>query len=105
MIPNQPYLILSPYIAIYDIVSPFQILLISLGLTEVIYAPSSKRIFYSIQEYLIHFRVNKACELMMNSELSIGDISRSVGYDDPLLFSKIFKKVKGASPKHFRDAI
>ncbi len=58
----------------------------------------------SIQEYLIHYRMNKACELMSNSQLSIGDISRSVGYEDPLLFSKMFKKIKGTSPKAYRNA-
>lgn len=57
----------------------------------------------SIQEYLIHFRINRACELMKNDVLSIGDISRSVGYEDPLLFSKIFKKVKGSPPRHYRN--
>lgn len=51
----------------------------------------------SIQEYLIRIRVQKACEMMGNVELTIGDISRSVGYNDPLLFSKMFKKIKGAS--------
>ncbi|GIO29816.1 MULTISPECIES: AraC family transcriptional regulator [Paenibacillus] len=56
----------------------------------------------SIQNYLIRYRINKACEMMENAELSIGDISRSVGYNDPLLFSKVFKKVKGVSPKHYR---
>lgn len=57
----------------------------------------------SIQEYLIRYRVNKACEMMFNAELSIGDISRSVGYNDPLLFSKIFKKIMGISPKYYRS--
>lgn len=57
----------------------------------------------SPQEYLVNFRINKACELMSNEELTISDISRSVGYDDPLGFSKIFKKVKGISPKRYRD--
>lgn len=52
----------------------------------------------SIQDYLVRYRINKACEMMGNAELSIGDISRSVGYNDSLLFSKIFKKVKGFSP-------
>ncbi|OAB40261.1 AraC family transcriptional regulator [Paenibacillus antarcticus] len=62
-------------------------------------------IHISIQEYLIHYRMNKACELMRNRQLSIGDISRSVGYDDPLLFSKMFKKIKGSSPKSYRNLI
>lgn len=57
----------------------------------------------SIQEYLIQYRINKACDLFYNKELSISDISRSVGYDDPLLFSKIFKKYKGISPKKYRS--
>ncbi|SEK03947.1 AraC family transcriptional regulator [Paenibacillus polymyxa] len=61
-----------------------------------------QRVNTSIQDYLIRYRINKACEMMGNAELSIGDISRSVGYNDPLLFSKIFKKVKGFSPKHYR---
>ncbi|OPA73957.1 hypothetical protein BVG16_26310 [Paenibacillus selenitireducens] len=39
------------------------------------------------QTYLLHFRMDKACELMGNPELTIADISRSVGYNDPLLFS------------------
>ncbi|MEZ0537609.1 AraC family transcriptional regulator [Caldicellulosiruptoraceae bacterium PP1] len=59
----------------------------------------------SLQEYIIRFRINKACELMPNNLLSIGDISRSVGYDDPLHFSKIFKKIKGVSPKEYRKNI
>jgi YesN/AraC family two-component response regulator len=56
----------------------------------------------SIQDYLIRYRLHKACELMNKNELSIGDISRSVGYSDPLLFSKIFKKFKGVPPTKYR---
>ncbi|UJF34795.1 AraC family transcriptional regulator [Paenibacillus hexagrammi] len=64
-----------------------------------------QRMNTSIQDYLIRCRINKACEMMGNAELSIGDISRSVGYNDPLLFSKMFKKVKGLSPKHYRTEL
>lgn len=55
----------------------------------------------SPQEYLIHYRIDKACELMENTKLTISAISRSVGYNDPLTFSRIFKKIKGCSPKEF----
>jgi AraC-like DNA-binding protein len=61
-----------------------------------------KRMNAGMQEYLIRYRMNKAVELMANAELSIGDIARSVGYEDPLLFSKIFKKLKGESPRQYR---
>jgi YesN/AraC family two-component response regulator len=49
--------------------------------------------------FLIKYRVNKACELLkQHNNLRIADISRSVGYIDQLSFSKTFKKVKGYSP-------
>ena len=56
----------------------------------------------SPREYLIRYRMDKACELMKNPSLSISDVARSVGYNDPLGFSKMFKKVKGCSPKEYR---
>lgn len=56
------------------------------------------------QDYLIRYRMRKACELMGNPELGIGEISRSVGYSDPLLFSRMFKKLIGASPSLYRKA-
>ena len=55
------------------------------------------------QEYLIKFRINKALELMKNTDLSIGDVARSVGYNDPLNFSKIFKQRKKVSPSKYRE--
>lgn len=63
-----------------------------------------KQVDVSPQTFLIHYRINKACELMkMNDNLSIGNIARSIGYDDQLAFSKIFKKVKGITPTAFRE--
>jgi len=56
----------------------------------------------SPQQYIMEFRIDKACELMENPILSIGDISRSVGYVDQLLFSKTFKKIKGICPRDYR---
>jgi AraC-like DNA-binding protein len=58
----------------------------------------------SIAQVLID-EASAKCEMMGNAELSIADISRSVGYNDPLLFSKMFKKVKGSSPKNYRTEI
>lgn len=59
----------------------------------------------SPQEFLVNFRINKACELMKNANLSIANISRSVGYEDPLLFSKMFRKAKGLSPREYRKEL
>lgn len=57
----------------------------------------------SPQEFLIKYRMDKATEFMSTPSLSISEISRSVGYEDPLAFSKIFKKIKGSSPKEYRE--
>lgn len=59
----------------------------------------------SIQDYLIGYRIDRASQLLLNTDLSIGNIARSVGYVDPLLFSKVFKKVKGRSPKLYRSEL
>ncbi|MBD3917597.1 AraC family transcriptional regulator [Paenibacillus sp. PR3] len=57
----------------------------------------------SLQTYLLHFRMKRAAALLRNRSLSISDVSRSVGYTDPFLFSKMFKKVNGVSPSQSRD--
>lgn len=57
------------------------------------------------QEYIVKYKINKACELLKNEDLSIGEISRSIGYTDPLGFSKLFKQIKGVSPKLYRNSI
>ncbi|MFC7680371.1 AraC family transcriptional regulator [Paenibacillus sp. GCM10028914] len=56
----------------------------------------------SLQAFLIEYRMNRAAELLQNKDLSVSDISRSVGYIDPFLFSKMFKKVTGRSPRSSR---
>lgn len=58
----------------------------------------------SPKEFLQRYRVERACKLMNNHMLTIGDISRSVGYEDQLQFSKVFKKVTSVSPKKYRDS-
>ncbi|WP_235338446.1 helix-turn-helix transcriptional regulator [Paenibacillus wulumuqiensis] len=57
----------------------------------------------SIQDYLIRYRMEMAAKMLVNTDLTIGNIARSVGYADPLLFSKIFKRIKGMSPKAYRS--
>lgn len=61
-----------------------------------------KQLNMSIKEYLTRFRINKACTLLATTDLTISDIAKSVGYDDPLHFSKTFKKYKHISPSEYR---
>ena len=56
----------------------------------------------SVQNYLIDFRMNKSANLLASTTLSIKEISNQVGYNDPLVFSKAFKKKFEMSPKSYR---
>ncbi len=62
-----------------------------------------KNLNISPQEFLLKYRMEKAYILLNNGKLSISDVARSVGYKDPLGFSKIFKKINGISPKVYRE--
>ena len=53
--------------------------------------------------YLISLRLRIACELLKTTDLTIQQISLSVGYSDAHFFSKLFKKHVGLSPKQYRQ--
>lgn len=55
------------------------------------------------QQYLLNYRMEKACALLRKGHYSIAEVARSVGYQDALLFSKMFKKMEGVSPTDYRD--
>jgi AraC-like DNA-binding protein len=57
----------------------------------------------SPQQYLFQFRLNKARELLKKASLSIREVAYSVGYQDQLLFSRMFKKTLGMSPSEYRN--
>lgn len=56
----------------------------------------------SPQEFLLHFRLNLGCNLLLTTNASIQEIAQKVGYENPLTFSKIFKSVYGISPRSYR---
>lgn len=58
---------------------------------------------YSPKQYLLNLRMEKARCLLLDTYLDITCIAHSVGYEDPLLFSKQFKKKYGHSPRHLRN--
>lgn len=56
----------------------------------------------SPQEYLLYYRIRRACSLLAETELPVSDIARSVGYEDALYFSRLFKQKKGRTPTQYR---
>ena len=55
------------------------------------------------QQFLLTYRMIKATELLKLTQLSIGDISNAVGYQNQLHFSRAFKNVYGVSPRTWRN--
>ncbi len=52
--------------------------------------------------YLNRFRVSTACDLLQNTQMTIREVSISVGVEDQLYFSRMFRKQKGVSPREYR---
>jgi AraC-like DNA-binding protein len=55
------------------------------------------------QDFLIRYRINKACELLKTTNLHIGEICATVGYPNQLIFSRAFKSQVGKSPREWRN--
>ena len=55
-------------------------------------------------DYLNTLKIEYACTLLANSNMSIIDISLSAGFDDQSYFTKVFRKAKGVTPKQYRSS-
>ena len=53
-------------------------------------------------QYIVSIRIANAQILLETTNYNVTEIGRIVGYDNPLYFSRIFKKQKGASPSEYR---
>ena len=62
-----------------------------------------KYIGYSVNAYLIELRLSRACFLLSNTQLTIGQISDISGFSNYANFLKLFKDRKGVSPKEYRS--
>ena len=54
-------------------------------------------------DYLIACRLNRAKELLTTIGASVSEVAKSVGYSDPLYFSRSFRKRFKMSPSEFRE--
>lgn len=58
----------------------------------------------SITDYLNQYRVEMAKKLMDETDMRVYEIAFAVGFNDQHYFSKIFRRIAGASPSEYRDA-
>lgn len=63
----------------------------------------AKEVGEPFKKYIINLRINKAKELMKDTNLKIYEICEKVGYRNVEHFSRIFKKVTGVNPNNFKS--
>ena len=67
-----------------------------------LYRIFKKKLGISPKEYIIFKRIETAKYLLQTTSMSIGEISKSVGYDDAMEFSRLFRHKMGISPSEYR---
>lgn len=58
---------------------------------------------YSPMHYFIKLKIQKSCQYLYFTALSIKEICIKVGFTDPYYFSRIFKKTMGVPPSRYRS--
>jgi AraC-like DNA-binding protein len=53
-------------------------------------------------DYLINLRMEHARRLLSETSWSVKEVAVSLGYEDPLYFSRVFKSVNQTAPSDFR---
>lgn len=54
-------------------------------------------------QYVLNLRITTAKTLLRTTTYSVSEVASIVGYDNPLYFSRLFKKQTGLPPSDFRN--
>ncbi|NZA24784.1 helix-turn-helix transcriptional regulator [Luteimonas sp. SJ-92] len=57
----------------------------------------------TVQEASIRLRMQRACELLENTSLSIGELGEACGFHDPCSFARLFKSRHGQTASRWRE--
>jgi two-component system response regulator YesN len=63
-----------------------------------------KEMNVNFSTYIKEFRIKKAKELLISTELKTYEISKQVGYNDPKYFSRVFKEATGFTPGEYQKS-
>ena len=53
-------------------------------------------------QYILSLRISNAQSLLEGTSMNVAEVANIVGYENPLYFSRVFKKAVGMSPSDFR---
>ena len=67
-----------------------------------LYTLFQRELSVSPKVYLANYRLTRASELLLITDLSVESVALSCGYSDPLVFSKSFKAKNGVTPTQYR---
>lgn len=59
----------------------------------------------SPHNFLQRYRINEACCLLRSRGVTVAQVAGSVGFTDPLYFSKVFHKVKHCTPTAYQKQV
>ena len=62
----------------------------------------AERTGHSPIDYFIQLKIQRACQLLNNSDWSIAEVAREMGFEDQFYFSRLFRKVMNMSPREYR---
>lgn len=54
-------------------------------------------------QYLVHYRINKACQLLQNTKKTVLEIALDCGFENVSYFIRKFKELKQCTPRMYRD--
>ena len=57
---------------------------------------------YSAIQYFLKLKIEKACQELYFTDISVKEVSLKFGFDDPYYFSRVFKKIMGMPPSKYR---
>ena len=63
----------------------------------------TKSVGCSFVDYLNRQRIQKACDYMHDDRMKVYEIAEKVGFHDERYFSRVFRRVKGMTPKEYRE--
>lgn len=63
-----------------------------------------KEIGEGFYDFLSNYRIKKAKEILLTTNLKVYEIAKNVGYNDVITFGRTFKKITGTTPNNFRNS-